>query len=238
MKPLVILVHGFLRTGLSMWPMASALGAAGFDARPVTLLGVSQGLSQMADQLLDRVQRLAVGRETVHFVTHSMGGPVVRNLLSRHEVPGRSRIVMIAPPNQGSRYAQVLHDDVLRLPWGRWDPVRKFLPGERGDCAGAGDPDAEFGIIAGAPMVGWARGLPWSVVARMRGRSIDLGADGEHDGTVRLDETLLPGAADYVVLPYGHSGILMRRETMDLCVRFLRTGRFGPKGRATAPSQG
>jgi pimeloyl-ACP methyl ester carboxylesterase len=229
--PLVILVHGFLRTGASMWPLARALRTEGFDARPVTLRGHEQGLRELGEQLGHKVERLRREHDEVHFVTHSMGGLVVRHLLSRRPPRGTGRVVMIAPPNQGSRYAEVLHDDVLSLPWGRFDPVRKFLPGERGDCLDAGVPEAEVGIIAGGPRSGWTRGLPWSIVARLRGRPIDLGADGEHDGTVRIDECHLPGARDFAVLPYTHTGILMRRECRDLCLSFLRTGSFQPASR-------
>jgi hypothetical protein len=50
---------------------------------------------------------------------------------------------------------------------------------------------------------------------------------GGADRTVKLAETRLDGAADHVVLPYGHSFLMLRRDVQDATVRFLRTGRFG-----------
>jgi pimeloyl-ACP methyl ester carboxylesterase len=51
---------------------------------------------------------------------------------------------------------------------------------------------------------------------------------GGTDRTVRLHETRLDGAADSVVVPCGHSFIMLRRDAQDLTVRFLKTGRFSP----------
>lgn len=230
-RPIVVLVHGFFRTGASMWPMAVALRRAGFQPRPVTLWALNESIPTLADRLEHRLRTaLLKGRaadQAVHFVTHSMGGPVVRSLLSRHEVPGAHRVVMLAPPMRGSALARHIHDDVLSLPWGSFDPARKFLPGERGDCEGAGEPRAEVGILAGASGRTFLAGAPWSWMGALKGRPFDLGSGDEHDGKVRVDEARWEGARDFRVVPYGHNLIMMNGEVTELCVRFLRTGRFG-----------
>jgi triacylglycerol lipase len=51
---------------------------------------------------------------------------------------------------------------------------------------------------------------------------------GGADRTVHLHETRLEGAADTVIVPCGHSFIMMRRDAQDLTVRFLKSGRFTP----------
>jgi len=215
MNPLVFLVHGFMRTGASMIPMAMGLRRSGYTTHVVTQLNLHRDIPTLADQLWGRVERArlaAAGPDgalpDAHFVTHSMGGIVVRSMLNRHEVSGPNRVVMLAPPNQGSRKAAYWYDNVLRLPWGSFDPLHKLLPGERGQCATAGDPDAEFGVITGV--------LP--------GKS--------SDGKVFVDEARWSHARDFLVVPFGHTFVMARPRVIEQTVAFLRDGTF------EAPSHG
>ena len=121
---LVILVHGFMRTGMSMVPMARGLRRAGFLTRLVSQWNVHAEVADLAQGLFHRVCRIREGfarrletQPAVHFVTHSLGSIVVRSMLSRYELAGVNRVVMLAPPNAGSRFAAHMHDRVLRFPW-------------------------------------------------------------------------------------------------------------------------
>jgi len=227
---LVVLVHGFLRTGLSMVPMARGLRQRGFQVRTVTQLNLYKEIPVLADELHAFVRREqedtaeTLGyRPDVHFVTHSMGGIVVRSMLSRHEVPGPNRLVMLAPPNQGSRFAAHMHDG-LKFPWGEFDPLRKLLPGERGQCEGAGDPDALIGVIAGRPSD--PSGFPWAMNEGKSPLAFAPDPDGHHDGKVAVDETKMDSADDFIVLPYGHTWIMARPEVVRQTAEFLKNGRF------------
>ncbi len=209
MKDLVFLVHGFLRTGASMLPMAVGLRRRGFEVRVVSQINLHRDIPTLADGLFGRVERArdTIERETgarpnAHFVTHSMGGIVVRSMLARHEVSGPNRVVMLAPPNQGSRVAEKWRDEILKLPWGGFDPLHKLLPGTRGQCATAGDPDATFGVIAG-----------------VQSRS-------NSDGKVFVDETHWEHADGFIVVPYGHTMIMARPRVVAQTAAFLITGRF------------
>ncbi len=231
--PLVVLVHGFMRTGMSMMPMALGLRRRGFVPRTVTQWNVPTDIADLADGLYARVSKMRQVEERrlgylpdVHFVTHSMGGIVTRAMFARHEISGPNRIVMLAPPNRGSRFAAHMRDNVLGFPWGGFDPLRKLLPDERGDCADAGDPDAEIGIIAGAPPR--AFGFPWSMGGMGR-IGFTPAAAGEHDGKVALDETRMDSAVDWVVVPKGHTFLMASPAVIDLTAAFLKSGRFeGP----------
>ncbi|MCP4867960.1 MAG: hypothetical protein GY898_04515 [Proteobacteria bacterium] len=220
--PLVVLVHGFMRSGASMLPMAVGLRRRGFVPRLVSQWNFSTEIPDLADGLFARVMRMrdVVSRTEgyvpdVHFVTHSMGGIVVRSMLSRHEIPGPNRVVMLAPPNRGSRLAQAMHGR-WRFPWGEFDPVRKLLPGELGSCATAGDPDAEIGIIAGEAK--GAGGFPWTMLGPA--------SDEPHDGKVALDEARLDSAKDFIVVPRGHTFIMASPEVIEQTAAFLRDGAF------------
>ena len=209
---LVFLVHGFMRTGASMVPMALGLRRNGFTTHVVTQLNLLRDIPSLADALYGRVERTrdTIQQETgtrpdAHFVTHSMGGIVVRSLLARHEVSGPNRVVMLAPPNQGSRIAARWRDDILKLPWKGFDPLGKLLPGARGQCATAGDPDAVFGVIAG----------------RNRGN--------RGDGKVFVEEARWEHASEFIVVPYGHTMIMARPRVIEQTTSFLRSGAFLPE---------
>jgi len=213
-----------------MIPLAMALRHRGFSVRVVSQFNLSASIPQLADALKLRVEGLrdiaearSGVRPDVHFVTHSMGGIVVRSMLSRHEISGPNRVVMMAPPNRGSRVAAHWRDEVLRFPWGSFDPLRKLLPGERGDCTGAGDPDAEIGIIAGS--TSFADLLPASLVEQLSSSFLP-GSRGQHDGKVALDEVELGGAKDLVVVDRGHTFMMSMPDVVGHCVNFLRYGRF------------
>ena len=223
---LVVLVHGFMRTGASMMLTAARLRRSGWIPRRVTQLNFHREIPDLADSLYhhvlryrDEVERRRGRPVTVHFVTHSMGGIVVRSMLARHDIAGLNRVVMLAPPNRGARFAEHMYDRVLKLPWGDFDPLRKLLPGERGDCEDAGDPDAEIGIIAGVPRR--PSGFPWNMSAEN-----PLDRDGDHDGKVGVDEARLEAAQDFLILPYGHTWIMSWPTVIDQAEAFLRTGRF------------
>ena len=209
MSELVFLVHGFMRTGASMIPMAVGLRAAGYDVRLVTQINLHRDIPTLADDLWQRVERardevrMATGTAPdAHFVTHSMGGIVVRSMLNRRAISGPNRVVMLAPPNQGSRIAAHWYDNILRFPWGGFDPLHKLLPGDRGQCATAGDPDAEFGVIAGV----------------QPGR--------QDDGKVYVEEARWSHARDFLVVPFGHMFIMARPRVIEQTVAFLRDGAF------------
>ena len=209
-----------------MAPMGAALGRYGFRASVVTQMNLHRDIPVLGDQLFDHVRRVRARHEQrtgmrpdAHFVTHSMGGIVLRSMLSRHEVDGPNRCVLMAPPNQGSRLAEHMNDR-LRLPWGSFDPLGKLLPGERGQCVDAGDPDATIGIIIGTGSRGF--GPPW----RTLGGGFEVGGDGEHDGTVAADETHLDSAVDSLRVPFAHSLMMLRPSVVRATADFLRHGRF------------
>ena len=166
-------------------------------------LAHAEGLAR----LLDRQE----GTETVSFVTHSMGGLVVRHLLARDGEWKRRievhRIVLIAPPNRGSAIARLLEDiPAYRLIYG--EAGQQLTPAEVSRAPGLEHP---FAIIAGG---------------KGDGRGFNPLLPGDDDGTVRVAETRLEGAADFLVVPEIHALISNHRETIRATVDFLKHGRF------------
>ncbi len=207
---LIILVHGLGRSAGAFREMENALRDEGYETASINYPSTRQSVSEHADSLENIVSSLDQ-IETISFVTHSMGALVVRELMSR-DGPWRDRmtiqrIVMIAPPNQGSRLAARLSG----LPAYRW------LTGQSGQnlspdgAARLPVPDVEFGIIAG-------------------GRGNDIGFNpllpGDDDGFVAVDETRLDGARDFLLVRTTHGLMDDHPQTIDATISFLRDGCF------------
>lgn len=153
-----------------------------------------------------------LGARTLHFVGHSLGGVIALRYLEAHHAetpPGR--VVLLGAPVRGSLAATRL--DRLGFGLGR-SMVGPLVVDElvgrrerRWTCS------RELGVIAGDQPIGLGR-----FVAMF---------DEPNDGTVAVAETRLDGAADRIVLPVSHLGMLLSLRVADECAAFLRTGHFG-----------
>jgi pimeloyl-ACP methyl ester carboxylesterase len=208
---LVLLLHGIFRSKDCFGPLSRALRAAGYDAHGVNYPSTRQGLEDHADQveeLLDRAEGVAM----VSFVTHSMGGIVARVLLARDDAAWRKRmavhrLVFIGTPNRGAEIVTRLQDlTPLRAVAGP-----SFLSLTPESAADIPMPTVPFGIIAGG-------------TGRERGMNPLLG--GDNDMTVRVDETRLEGAEDFLVVPSTHTFLMTHPEVIRATVEFLESGSF------------
>ena len=148
--------------------------------------------------------------EKTHFVTHSLGGILVRKYLVDKEIPNLGRVVMLGPPNQGSQAVDELGD----LPGFDWlnGPAGSQL-GQGADSVPLqlGAADFELGIIAG-------------------NRTIDpitsAVLDDPDDGKVSVEDTKLEGMNDFIVVEHSHAFMMRMDEPIELAIRFLKTGSF------------
>jgi len=204
----VVLVHGIANVPLSMKYVERNLERAGYQVYNLGYPSTGVSIEEAASMIREKVLALAEGRR-INFVGHSMGNLVLRLVLGQ-ELPGLGRFVMIAPPNQGSFMAQRLEDlGIYRWIFG---PAGQQLPaGNRAFFEKLPIPPCEFGIIAG-------------------GRGTEGGynplLEGDDDGTVRVEETKLEGAADFTVVNKPHTLILFAAETVEQTIHFLKNGRF------------
>ncbi len=106
-RDLVVVIHGMGRTSRSMQPLADALDSAGFDVLNVGYSSLCCTIPQLAAQVRREIDdRRGPRHRTVHFVGHSLGNIIIRRILADSTPPtGVGRVVMLAPPNQGSRSA-------------------------------------------------------------------------------------------------------------------------------------
>ncbi len=219
----VLLFHGLGRTGLSMLPMARALRRAGFEPHVVDYPSRKHAIGPLADDAVaPRVDAALAGADRVHFVTHSLGGVLVRAFAAGRADAGRplpdgSRAVMLAPPHAGSEVADALAD---RLPF------RVTLGPALGQLGtGAASVPAALGPV---------RGVETGVIAGTRAL-VPFGRlfSGPHDGLVSVESAHAPdGLADRAVVPKTHALMMMSPLVIGLTIRFLETGQFADSGDA------
>ena len=211
MTPLVVLLHGLARGHGSMARLAASLRANGYETVGRTYPSRRHSISYLAGELADWIAERA-GDRPVSAVTHSLGGVVVRHL---HDPRIRwERIVMLAPPNQGSQLAQAIAGN----------PVLRWIYGPAGGELADGSrwpaPPAPFAVIAGTRALALTNPTSWTL-----GRTFAPGI--AHDGTVAVEETRLDGMTDFTTIDATHTWIMNDPRVHELVVRFLARGSFG-----------
>jgi triacylglycerol lipase len=208
----VILLHGLCRTSRSMRPMERALTQAGYRVLNVDYPSRTAPIQKLADDAIGKALNRCQedGATKIDFVTHSLGGILVRSYIARHVIPSLGRVVMLAPPNQGSEIVDRLGSFWLFKKFN--GPAGNELGTDKNSVPNQlGPANFPLGIIAGDRSINWINSLM---------------IPGPDDGKVSVQRTKLAGMADFLVLPATHPFIMRNREAIRQTIEFLRTGRF------------
>ncbi len=213
---IVILLHGLMRTNASMAPLGEYLKEnGGFEIVNFQYASTRKRVEDHAKALQQVIDNLGSDVTEINFVGHSLGNIVVRRYLgdqtnSRQKIDPRiQRMVMLGPPNQGSRMARLLRSSLSF----------KVLAGvSGGELSNAWDqleptlatPEFEFAIIAGGQ------------VGQSKFNNILL--TGKDDFTVSVDETKLIGASDFQIRPLIHTTMMKDKEVFQGTLRFFENG--------------
>lgn len=195
-------------TGLEAMLFRRRLSQHGFEVHQFHYHSVSAELPQVLDNLESAI--LALGRP-VHLVGHSLGGLVALSLVGARPNLPIGRVVLLGSPVNGSRAARAFT---------QW-PGSSLLFGQLADAelvATTPRPAnyaVEIGVIAGSQPIG---------VGRIFGVLPE-----PNDGTVSLDETVLEGATDSIVLPVSHTGMMVSQAVVASTAAFLANGRFSDR---------
>ncbi len=207
----VILLHGIGRSKETFGKMASAARAAGYTVIDVNYPSTRRPLQAHADQLATIVESLE-DIETVSFITHSMGGIVLRAYFQHHrdwpEGLTLKRAVMLGPPNNGSNMAA----QVPSLPF-------DLVYGESGqelaqsDLSHLPSPPMSFAVIAG----GLSDGEGYNPLL-----------EGDDDGVVTVIEAHLDGVEAFMVIDQLHAFLPKDKRIIAATMEFLKTGQMSP----------
>lgn len=209
----VILIHGIGRSSHSFDRMKTELKKAGFTVVPFEYPSTRISIEQSAEYLKSVILSLPEASE-ISFVVHSMGGLVVRALLSSFNDARFRSMVMLGTPNRGAELADMLaKTTIFHLIYG--PAGQQLVTADSGTIRSLPKPPFPFGVIAGGKGddAGFNRLLP-----------------GDDDGTVTVQSVRLPGAADFLRVPRIHSFLMSDETVMQATLNFLQHGQFDPAG--------
>ena len=215
MHEAVVLLHGLGRTSRSMRRLDRVLTRRGYRVLNLGYPSRSRDIPTLARYVAARVLAWdgVVLTESLHFVTHSLGGIVVRAAVANGHFPRDrvGRVVMLGPPNTGSEVA----DALLR---GRGVGPRILGP------AGVQLTTSPDSYVARLPAVDY----PVGVIAGSRSFNPLFSAVlGEaNDGKVRIARTRVAGMTDFVIVPVWHPLLPAARVAIEHVVHFLQRGAF------------
>ena len=215
MKETVICIHGMGRTRFSMAPMACFFKKQGYHTVNKSYKSRSNTVDEVSTayfkSLIPPLSNNGELGGKVHFITHSLGGILLRQYLQHHKLPEGSRIIMLAPPNRGSHVT----DKYQKSAW------YKLALGTKSAQQLSSREDSlvrqlkaithEVGIIAGNKSAD-----PW----------FNHCFPGEHDGKVAVSHTTLDEMTDFLVAPTNHTFLMRDPAIQQQCLHFIKHGIF------------
>ena len=193
-----------------MRKMENALRCAGYETVNIDYPSTRFPVEELAELVLAEIEDRVGDAARVHFVTHSMGGILVRYINEHLEFSRTDRVVMLCPPNKGSEIVDRL-GGFRFFEW--WNGPAGLQLGTSGDglIAGLGSIEFELGVLTGDRSINWI---------------LSLMIPGPNDGKVSIESARLSGMADYKVVQATHSYIMKNRTVIKDVLAFLETGKF------------
>ncbi len=211
----VVLLHGLARSDSSMGKMQKALIEQGYGTCNVTYPSRHHSIEKLTQNyVLPKIQECLPDKDAkLSFVTHSMGGIIVRNLLNKEKFKNLSAVVMLSPPNQGSEIVDALGDywlfELINGPAGKELGTGKTSTPNR-----LGPAKFKLGIITGSSSIN---------------PLLSLIIPGEDDGKVSTEHAKLQGMSEFLVVPASHPFIMKDNEVIQQTLFFLEHYRFRHK---------
>ncbi|THB64868.1 MAG: alpha/beta hydrolase [Gammaproteobacteria bacterium] len=209
----VILLHGLGRTEKSMNKMGAALKEEDFRVVNYYYPSRKYKIEILADKFIPDALQKCGDADNINFVTHSLGGILLRQYQENHVIENIKRTVMLGPPNNGSQVIDKLRDF----------PGFGLIVGKAGLQLGTTDHDLpprlgsaknEVGIIAGDRSVNLI---------------LSLFLPNPDDGKVSVQNTKLVGMKDHLVVSVSHPFLMRDSDVIHQVIHFINHGEFEKK---------
>ena len=207
--PPVVLLHGLWRGWRAMQPLARVLEQEGFSTLNLPYPSARLPLERLVATVRCEVEKITDTRP-INFITHSLGGILVLSLLAEKVSWKTGRVIMLAPPNQGSEIVD----------WSKKHPMVHRILGPAGRSLSCSS------IVQNLPT------LPSEIdAAVIMGNRCSLPIfksllAADNDGIVSAQNGYLEGLRGFAVIPADHTFIQMHPETIRLSLQFLKTGEW------------
>ena len=192
--------------------MEKALSDSGYLVRNTSYPSTEKPVDQLASEVIPAAVESCGenGDRTIHFVTHSLGGILIRYFLETNVIDNLGRVVMLSPPNQGSEVV----DNLSGVPGFKAlnGPAGMQLGTDKDDVpAQLGPATFDVGIITGDQSINLF---------------LSMMIPGKDDGKVSVERAKLEGMADFLVVPHAHPFIMKSELVIEQVLFFLEYGRF------------
>jgi triacylglycerol lipase len=206
----VVVLHGLARSADSMQKMADAFEEDGYAVANEGYPSRKFAIEELAPLAVEVGVAACPADSTVHFVTHSLGGILVRVYMENNQLENLGRVVMLAPPNGGSEVV----DNMVGSPGFGWlnGPAGAQLGTDEDSIPSQlGPVDFEVGVIAGTKSINFmlSQYLP-----------------NPDDGKVSVERTKVEGMADFITVPHSHPYIMKAPTAISQALAFIETGQF------------
>jgi len=207
----VVLLHGMKRSASSMSQIENHLKANGYRTINIDYPSSEQTIEKLSDFIHQEItSRYFDKTRKVNFVTHSMGGILLRYYLKQHRPDNLGRVVMLAPPNQGTEMSDFLQGSKIFEAF--FGPAGTQLgTNEKSIVHSLGPVNFELGIIMG--------NISLNPIASMV-------VPGDDDGLVSHERSKVEGMNDSIILATAHSIIMFNKEVHAQIIHFLKDGKF------------
>jgi len=208
----VVLLHGLARSSRSFAAMENSLIDTGYYVVNINYPSRKQTIEKLAERYVTQAinECQSARLQKIHFVTHSMGGILVRHYLANHSLDDLGHVVMLSPPNQGSEVVDKLANFpgfyAINGPAGQQlGTSTKSLPNKLGPV------DYSVGVITGNKSLNLI---------------LSTFIPGDDDGKVSVERAKVAGMTDYLIVPHTHPMIMSSKEVIHQTISYLQNGKF------------
>lgn len=209
-KDCVVLLHGLARTASSMSTLATTLMANNYTVVNQDYDSRHFAIESLSNIAIPKALKKCQNANSIHFVSHSMGGILIRYYLSQHTIANLGRVVMLGPPNKGSHVVDKMGD----LPGFEYigGPASMQLGTDEASMPNLiGAVEFDLGIIAGTSSINLI---------------LSSQLPGPDDGKVSVASTKVAGMNDHISMPVTHPFMMRNKSVIKQVLHYIKNGRF------------